>query len=78
MTEPLATRLRRLRLTRRLKLKQLAGAAGVSLSAVNYWERGTYRLPAEAVPSLADALGVSVDYLLRGATPPPMIMGAEP
>ena len=43
---------------------QLAHKLGTTQRVITYWERGTVALRADQLRSLADALGVSTDYLL--------------
>ena len=66
MSENLPERLRRLRKIRGLRLKQIAGACGVSTSQASQWEHGERRIYASHVPILAEALGVTERYLLTG------------
>lgn len=59
-------RVRRLRAERNMEQKELARKVGVTNTTVSYWET-FYRFPnASVVPALANALGVSTDYLLTG------------
>jgi transcriptional regulator with XRE-family HTH domain len=62
-------RLREIRLDRPLSLKQLAGRAGVSLSALGRYERGRTVPGLDAAVALAEALDVSIDYLATGKGP---------
>ncbi len=68
------TRLRELRESARLKQVELAKKAGVSQSAIVQWEAGNRSPGVEHARKLAEALGVSVDELLKepeGIPPPP-------
>ena len=47
-----------------LTQKQLAEKLGVSQRVVTYWEREASGLRADQLSNLAEALGVSADYLL--------------
>lgn len=60
--------LRREREASGLSRRQLARMAGYHESVVRGWERGT-RIPADAMPFLAKALGVTLDRLF-GVAPP--------
>jgi transcriptional regulator with XRE-family HTH domain len=63
----LAHRLRQLRDAASLSQQALATVAGLSISVVTQLEQGTKRDPrVSTVASLADALGVTVDELIRG------------
>lgn len=61
------------RKARGLSAAKLAGLLGVSSVAVNHWEKGRHGPDPRLMPRLADALGVSADYLEEGAIP-----GADP
>jgi transcriptional regulator with XRE-family HTH domain len=56
--------LRRLRRARDLSVARVAALVGVSIHTVYNWERGTSRVPAQRVESLACALQLGVDDLL--------------
>jgi len=62
-------RLREIRLDCSLSLKQLAGRAGVSLSALGRYERGRTVPGLDVAAALAEALDVSIDYLATGKGP---------
>lgn len=63
MDQDFATRLRSARLARDLKRADVARAAGLALGAYGRYERDE-RVPAvDAARAIADALGVSLDYL---------------
>lgn len=62
-------RVARLRRTKGWKQKELAGRIGCSLQQVSKMERGCYAPRASIVVRLAEALGVTADYLLTGKGP---------
>ena len=49
-----------------LKQKQLAEYTGISTSAISAWSKKNTSPAAESLSAIADFLGVSIDYLLRG------------
>jgi len=63
-----ARRLRQLRKQRDLSQTELGKLADLHYTHIGRYERGTSRPSADAVRRLADALGVSTDYLMEGAT----------
>jgi transcriptional regulator with XRE-family HTH domain len=63
-----ADRLRQLRKQRDLSQAELAQRAGLHPNLIGRYERGESRPTADTLKGLADALGVSGDYLLEGAT----------
>lgn len=67
---PLGARLQALRLDRGLTLKELAEKAGVSKEAINGIERGIRDPRLFTAICLADALGVSLDFLVMGRGTP--------
>lgn len=74
--ESFGTRLRRLRLTRRLSQTQLASALGVSVPAISAWEKDRARPRHGRVEALKLTLGVSTAELLGNddhAFPPDML-----
>jgi transcriptional regulator with XRE-family HTH domain len=50
---------------------QLAQRLGTSQRVITYWERETVALRADQLSTLADALGVSADFLIGRETPKP-------
>ena len=46
----------------------LADALGIRRATVSYWQTGRTAPRAEQIKSIADALGVSVEYLIKGET----------
>ena len=60
----LGKRVRKQRLLIGLTQQELAERIGVSTSFVGHIERGTRKASLETLVALANALGVSVDYLL--------------
>jgi len=63
-----AERLRDLRKQKTLSQSDLAKLAGVHYNHIGRYERGTSRPSADTLKRLADALGVSGDYLMEGST----------
>ncbi|WP_428630847.1 helix-turn-helix domain-containing protein [Sphingopyxis sp.] len=63
-TESFGTRLRRLRVTRRLSQMQLASALSVSVPAISAWEKDRARPRHGRVEALGNVLGVSTAELL--------------
>ncbi len=63
-----AERLRELRRQKDLSQSDLGERIGVHLTHISRYERGLSRPTADTLKRLADALGVSGDYLLEGAT----------
>jgi transcriptional regulator with XRE-family HTH domain len=66
--EDFAQRLRSLRKQRNLSQAELAKLVGLHYIHVGRYERGEARPSADTLKRLADALGVSSDYLLEGST----------
>ena len=62
-----ADRLRQLRKQRDLSQAELAQLVGLHTNLIGRYERGESRPAADTLKRLADALGVSSDYLLEGA-----------
>lgn len=58
------TRLRQLRLERGFTQQELANEINVSQRVIVYYERESNHPPSDLLPSIANALGVSVDELL--------------
>lgn len=54
---------------------QLAARMGITQPVVAYWEREPVALRIEQLAALADALGVSADYLAGRSTKPPALKG---
>lgn len=63
-----AERLRELRRQKDFSQSDLGERIGVHLTHISRYERGLSRPTADTLKRLADALGVSGDYLLEGAT----------
>src|SRR5207247_6031356 len=64
--EPIAVRLRRLRLDRAMSQRELAGP-GVSYAYISRIEAGQRRPSVKAIRTLARKLGVSAQYLETGS-----------
>lgn len=62
-------RLRQLRERQGLTQEDLARAVGTNTGTVSRWERGLGNPQAAQLVQLAETLGASVDYLLRGTDP---------
>jgi len=67
-TSGFAERLRELRRQKDLSQSDLGERVGVHFTHISRYERGLSRPSADTLKRLADALGVSGDYLLEGAT----------
>ena len=65
---PMGERLRALRLKRRWSMDQLSRKSGVSKSVIGTTERGQHDPSLFSAVCLADALGVTLDYLVNGKT----------
>lgn len=61
-------RLRQLRVLRKLSQEDLGERTGLTYNHIGRYERGESRPSAEKLKALADALGVSTDYLIAGDT----------
>lgn len=59
-------RLRAVRESRDCGVRELARATGISPATISRTERGIGSVLAHQLPPIADALQVSIDYLLRG------------
>lgn len=62
-TESLGERIKRLRLEKKMSLRKLASAVGVSDAGISLWERGKAEPALFNAICVADALGVSLNYL---------------
>ena len=62
-----AQRLRELRKNKNLSQTELGQLAGLHYTHIGRFERGTSRPSGDTLKRLADALGVTSDYLLDGA-----------
>lgn len=68
--ETLGSRLRELREAKGLKQREVAAEVGIDQMQISRWERGiTKPHNPEHLAQLAEALGTTVDYLLRGSAP---------
>jgi transcriptional regulator with XRE-family HTH domain len=63
-----ADRLRALRRQKNLSQTELGDLVGLHFTHISRYERGLSRPSADTLKRLADALGVSGDYLLEGST----------
>lgn len=63
-----ASRLHELRRQKNFSQTELGQRAGLHYTHIGRYERGEARPTADALKRLADALGVSGDYLLEGST----------
>lgn len=63
-----ASRLKQLRTQRGLSQTQLAKEVGVHYNHIGRYERGQSKPSAETLTRLAEALGVSGDFLMEGRT----------
>ncbi len=66
---PLEDRLKRCRIQKKMTQQELSEKVGCSRSSIINWERGTRTPDADVLRKLADALGVSVAYLLEESKP---------
>lgn len=64
MAETFPQRLRRMRLRRGMTQRHLADICYVHIRSIQDYEKGRGHPSAEVLCSMADALGVSVDYIL--------------
>lgn len=60
---PLSRRIRELRRENGWSMQNLSDLSGVSKSSINMYERGERRPKIEALTSIANAFGVTVDFL---------------
>jgi transcriptional regulator with XRE-family HTH domain len=68
VTDGFAQRLKQLRRSKNLSQTELAKLVGLHYNHLGRYERGSSQPSAEALGKLAEALGVSTDYLLEGST----------
>lgn len=61
-------RLRQLRVVKKMSQEDLARIVKVNYNHIGRYERGDSRPSADKLKALADALGVSTDYLMSGDT----------
>lgn len=59
-----STRIKELRLEKKMSQQELAKEIGVSQKAIDYWERGVNEPKASYIVRLAEFFDVSTDYLL--------------
>lgn len=65
-TDTIGQRLRALRRAKKLTQVQLAKIAGVSSPAVTEWEKDSYLPKAGSLEAMANAFGVTTEYILTG------------
>jgi len=58
------SKLKKIRLEKRYKLKDIAEVAGVSIQAVHQWESGETQPPVDKLVKVARFYGVTVDALI--------------
>jgi len=61
-------RLRQLRVLKKMSQEDLGDIIGVNYNHVGRYERGESRPSADKLKAMAEALGVSTDYLINGDT----------
>lgn len=66
-TGDFAERLRQLRVLKKLSQEDLGRVTGLHYNHIGRYERGDSRPSADKLKALADALGVTGDYLLNGS-----------
>ena len=66
MNTAIGKRLATLRNKKNLSQAELAEKLSVNISHIAEWEAGQTALDIPVIPALADALDVSIEYLLRG------------
>jgi len=66
--ESISDRIRRLRIQKGISQKEFADQVGLHPAQYNRYEKGENVPATETLGKLADALGVSVDYLYEGET----------
>jgi len=66
MTETFGKRLRRLRQANRFTTRDMAQFSGVTHASIVRIENGEHKPRCDSLPPMAEALGVSIDYLLTG------------
>ena len=64
MSENFQTRLKELRIEKKLSQQKLAQQIGVTQKAIDFWEKGINEPKASYIIKLATFFGVSADYLL--------------
>ncbi|MCE6334787.1 helix-turn-helix domain-containing protein, partial [Acinetobacter baumannii] len=79
-TETIGQRIRALRRAKKMTQMQLAKIAGVSSPAVTEWEKDSYLPKAASIEAMANAFGVSTEYLLtgKGEAPNPELTNITP
>ena len=65
--ETIGQRLRRLRKGRKMTLKMVAVLAGIELTLICRYEKDLHKPNVDNMARLAGCLGVSMDYLYKGA-----------
>lgn len=67
-TDTVGGRIKELRERAGLAQRELASKVGTSRETVNMWENGARMIKGDDMARLADALGTTCDYLLRGVS----------
>ncbi len=62
---------------KKLKQKDLAAYTGISTSAISAWNKNNTNPAAESISTIADFLGVSIEYLLTGKEKSPSLPNDE-
>lgn len=57
--------------------QQLAQRLGIPYQSIGQWERGIRKPKIETLQAIADAIGVSLDYLLGNVTDPFFVLDTE-
>ena len=65
----IGNKIRELRKQRGITQEQLAESLGISFQAVSKWERGETLPDISLLPTLADILETTIDYILRCGEP---------
>ena len=71
-------RIRQLRESKGWKQSDLGARVGVSRAAIGYYETGTRTPPYATLIGIADAFGVSTDYILKGVDLKPLRVESMP
>ena len=69
--------IRRLRREQGMTQQQLAKRLGIPYQSIGQWERGMRNPKIETLQAIADAIGVSLDYLLGNVSDPFFVLDTE-